>query len=96
MNKTKLANLLKEKKKTVINEGLFVNTLAQILKFFYSNKTKDIIKQIEPMNKNLAQSLDELKQATEKVDLLLQDPKIQQMLKSYNIDVSELPRPKRR
>ena len=96
MNKTKLANLLKEKKKTVINEGLFVNTLAQILKFFYSNKTKDIIKQIEPMNKNLAQSLGELKQATEKVDLLLKDPKIQQMLKSYNIDVSELPRPKRR
>lgn len=90
MKRRKLADILNEE--TILNEGLFVNFLSNVLKVLYSSKTKEIIQKIEPANKELAKRMSSLKNASEQVDKMLKDPEVQQMLKNYNIDIKSLPR----
>lgn len=98
MKKTKLASLLKENKKQIkqpINEGLFTKAIAGILQIIYSGKVKQIMKDLEPVNADLAKTVLHLKQSVDDFNKHITDPETIELFKKYGVDITDLPKLKR-
>ena len=97
MKKTKLASLLKEnkKQKEPINEGLFNSAVAGILKIIYSGKIKQITKDLEPVNADLAKIVSHLKSTVDDFNKHINDPETIELFKRYGVDITDLPKLKR-
>ena len=84
MKKTTLSSLIKETQqpqKQSLNEGLINKAIAGILKIIYTGKVKEITTKIEPINKQLAQNLEELAKNIQGLNALLDDPKTIEVFK---------------
>ena len=81
----------KLKMKEVITEGMIQNAIAGILKVIYSGKIKQLKKDVEPLSKDLAQTLENLEKNVIKLNKDLRDPAIVDAFKAVGIDVTTWP-----
>jgi len=94
MKKTTLVSLLKTNKKEIkkpINEGMLTNVIAGVLKLIYAGKTKQLVKNLDPINKDLAKTVLIMKKSIEDFDKFLDDPETQEVFRELGI--TDFPRP---
>ena len=90
--RTKKGKQMKKlKMKEVITEGMIQNAIAGILKLIYSGKIKQLKNDVEPLSKELAQSLDSLEKNIKKLNKDLRNPEIVDAFKQVGIDVTTWP-----
>lgn len=89
MKNISLLSLIKKNKKqknNSINEGVLTNAIAGVLKFIYAGKTNQLVKNLEPVNKDLAKTILIMKDSINNFNKFLDDPEIQEVLRELGIN----------
>lgn len=67
--------------------GFFTNIIAYILKFLYAGKVREMTKQIEPLNAELAENAKEIARHIENLNKLFSKPEVIELFKRHNIEL---------